>query len=80
MFKVYIIQSLSNDKYYIGHTIDLGKRLNQHNFGKVRSTKSGTPWKLVYSETFNNKSEAYRRELQIKSYKGGNAFKSLLNN
>ncbi|PIY92779.1 MAG: endonuclease, partial [Candidatus Magasanikbacteria bacterium CG_4_10_14_0_8_um_filter_42_12] len=45
---------------------------------RVRSTKSGVPWKLVYTELFNTKSDAYKREMQIKSYKGGNAFRELL--
>ena len=40
--------------------------------------KKYLPWKIVYTETFKTKSEAYKRELQIKSYKGGNAFKKLI--
>lgn len=78
MFFVYIIQSLKNGDYYIGHTENLNTRLKQHNSGRVRSTKTKRPWKLVYRESFNNKQEAYKRELQIKNYKGGEAFKKLL--
>jgi len=75
---VYILQSTVTDRYYVGHTQDIQNRLDRHNKKRVRSTKSGVPWKLVYTELFNTKSDAYKREMQIKSYKGGNAFRELL--
>jgi len=34
---------------------------------------------VIYTETFPSKSEAYKREVQIKSYKSGEAFKKLIN-
>jgi len=79
MYYLYIIQSLSNKRYYIGHTKNLNIRFRQHNSGKVKSTKSGIPWKIIYIEQYQTKAEAYKRELQIKSYKGGRAFKTLIN-
>jgi len=54
------------------------KRIVRHNSGMVKSTKSGRPWEVLYIERFSTKSEAYRRELEIKSYKGGIKFKKLL--
>ena len=78
MFWVYVIQSLKTGRFYIGSTNNLVRRLEEHNRGKF-STKSGVPWKLVYKEKFKTRSEACKRELRIKSYKGGNAFKRLLN-
>ncbi|MFA4937142.1 MAG: GIY-YIG nuclease family protein [Patescibacteria group bacterium] len=78
MYITYILQSQTNQKYYIGHTENLEQRLSRHNKGLVRSTKSGIPWRVIYIEKFNSKSEAYKRELQIKSYKGGEAFKKLI--
>jgi len=78
MYKIYVLQSLLNKRYYIGHTKNLDKRLKQHNSGKVRSTKNSKPWKLIYTEEFPTKQGAYKRELQIKSYKGGEAFKRLI--
>ena len=56
--------------FYYGHTSDLNRRLEKHNSGKVRYTKGKGPWKLVYSEPFESKSEAYRRELFFKSIEG----------
>ncbi|MEW6652758.1 MAG: hypothetical protein AB1394_04720 [Bacteroidota bacterium] len=45
---------------------------------KVKSTKAYVPWKIVYLEHFESKSEAFKREMQIKRYKSGNAFKKLI--
>jgi len=79
MFVVYVLRSRITARYYIGHTSNLQNRLSKHNAGYVRSTKAYIPWEIVYSENFDSKSNAYRREMQIKSYKGGRAFKTLLN-
>lgn len=34
---------MKNNKYYIGSTYDLDKRVSEHNEGKVKSTKSNRP-------------------------------------
>jgi putative endonuclease len=78
MYKVYIIKSEVTGKFYVGHTEDLINRLKRHNNGLVRSTKHGVPWQIIYTEDCIDKNSAYRREMQIKSYKGGEAFKRLL--
>jgi putative endonuclease len=78
MYKVYILKSKNYNRYYIGHTLDLDFRLRRHNNGNVRSIKSYCPWEVVHTEDFKNKSLACLRELKIKSYKGGNAFKKLI--
>jgi putative endonuclease len=57
------------NKFYVGHTNDLERRLNEHNSGFSKSTKSGIPWKLVYSKSFSSISEAYEFERKIKSMK-----------
>ncbi len=59
-----------DNKYYYGSTGDITSRLKQHNYGKVRSTKGRIPLVLHYSEQFENKSEASKRELFFKSFKG----------
>ncbi|OGY56968.1 MAG: endonuclease [Candidatus Colwellbacteria bacterium RBG_13_48_8] len=79
MYIVYIIQSQKTRRYYIGHTNNFSRRLRQHNSGKNISTKSGIPWRLVYQEKVSNKEGAWLREHKIKSYKGGVAFKKLVN-
>ncbi|MCR4328635.1 MAG: GIY-YIG nuclease family protein [Patescibacteria group bacterium] len=74
----YILKSEVTGKYYVGSCDNLGERLKKHNAGRNKSTKQGIPWKVVYSETFPTKQEAYKREFQIKRYKGGTAFKKLI--
>jgi putative endonuclease len=78
MYYVYILKSEKNHRYYIGCTSNIKRRIDDHNKGKVSSTKAFVPWSLVYIENYISKSEAYKRERKIKSYKGGNAFKDLI--
>ena len=57
----------SDGTLYCGYTNDLVKRVNTHNRGKgAKYTRQRTPVKLVYSEEFKTKSEALKREHQIK--------------
>ncbi|MFW6020164.1 MAG: GIY-YIG nuclease family protein [Bacteroidales bacterium] len=51
---VYILKSLKDHKYYIGYTTNVEKRLDFHNAGRQRSTKNRTPFKLVYTEHFED--------------------------
>lgn len=70
MCHVYILYSESKDRYYVGYTCQkVEVRLSQHNDGWSRSTKSGIPWKVVYTETCESKSEAIKRENVIKRQK-----------
>ncbi len=77
MFYVYIIQSKIIERYYIGHTGDLDKRIKEHNSGKSKSTKAYRPWTLAYFEICTTKSEAFIREKEIKSFKSGYKFQEL---
>jgi len=75
---VYVLQSLKDHRYYIGFTTDVEARLCFHNAGLQRSTRHRTPFRLVLFETFSIKEEALKREKQIKSWKGGEAFRQLI--
>jgi putative endonuclease len=75
---VYLLQSKTDNKYYIGETADVAARLVFHNAGRQRSTKNRVPFKLILVEEFATREEALLREKQIKSWKGGNAFKQLI--
>ena len=66
IYYVYILKSCVRDRFYIGCTEDLEKRVLAHNSGGTRSTKPYRPWKLVYSEKFFDKREAYKREWYLK--------------
>jgi putative endonuclease len=76
---VYILRSLKDSKYYIGETHDVEARLLFHNSGRQRSTKNRIPFVLILVEQFETRDAALAREKQIKSWKGGNAFKLLVN-
>jgi putative endonuclease len=70
MYYLYFLYSDSRQQFYIGVSADINKRLRQHNMGWSRSTKPYTPWKLVYSENFERKDQAYKREHFLKSPAG----------
>ena len=70
MYYTYILRSEKTGSYYYGHSHSPEERLEQHNSGRVRSTKSKIPWKIIYIESFETKSEAYRREFFFKSIDG----------
>ncbi|MBD3251094.1 GIY-YIG nuclease family protein [Candidatus Uhrbacteria bacterium] len=78
MYYVYILQSSTRKRFYIGFSEDVAKRLKQHNAGRVRSTSPYVPWAIVYTEECSTRDMARYREKQIKSYKGGEAFYRLL--
>jgi len=75
---VYILRSLRDQKYYIGETADVQARLEFHNKGLQRSTKGRTPFEIIFVEEFEHRSEALKREKEIKSWKGGQKFKVLI--
>ena len=77
-YYVYILQSLKDEKYYIGSTSDILSRLNFHNAGLQRSTRNRVPFRLILVEEYATKENALMREKQIKSWKGGNAFRKLI--
>ena len=47
---LYILQSQETNKYYIGSTTDLERRLVDHKRGNTRTTRIHKPWFLVYKE------------------------------
>ncbi len=77
MFYTYIIQN-PDGILYKGSTENLEKRIKQHNAGHSRWTKNKGPWKVVYKEKFNLKSEALKREKFFKSGKGRAILKKIV--
>jgi len=65
-YTVYILYSLSVDRYYVGQSSNLENKMKRHNQGKSKHTKSGIPWSLKYKEAFASRSEAIAREKEIK--------------
>jgi len=78
IYHVYILQSLFDRSYYIGYTKDLTKRVLQHNRSKTGYSARKVPWELVYSESFNDKSAAIKRERFLKAQKSRDFIKRLI--
>ncbi|MBP6687236.1 MAG: GIY-YIG nuclease family protein [Lacibacter sp.] len=74
----YILYSAKLNKYYVGSTSDMERRFNDHNRGKEKFTSTGMPWKLVYSEPFDELAMARRRELEIKKKKSRKYIEQLI--
>jgi len=66
MYYVYILYSPSKDKFYIGQTEDVEKRLSQH---RIRKNLGADDWIIKYTEEFATRSGAVLRETEIKSMK-----------
>ena len=67
---VYAIQSEITGRIYIGQTDLLQRRLDEHNKGRVKSTKSEIPWKLVAREYYKERSGARWAETSFKKSRG----------
>ena len=78
MCTTYILQSLSNGKFYIGSTRNLQQRFSQHQRNQTKSLKNKGPFKVVYQKDFDTYTEARKMEIEIKNYKGGKKFKKLI--
>lgn len=61
---------LSNGDIYKGITEDLIKRKNDHDTGKVESTRNYRPVVMIGYEAYRCKSDASRREKFLKTAEG----------
>lgn len=75
MFTTYVITN-DIDEIYIGHTDDLFLRLKRHNGELPTKNTSYThkhkngEWKIVLTEEFETRTEAMKREKELKSQRG----------
>jgi len=77
MWFVYILLC-SDNSLYTGISNDPNQRFLDHQHGKGgKYTRSFKPLKIIYTEEFSNKSEALKRELQIKSWSREEKIKNL---
>jgi len=70
MHYTYILFSKKDNQMYTGSTSNLKLRLEQHQRGRVESTKNRRPLTLIYYEACINEADARRREKVLKSYRG----------
>jgi putative endonuclease len=69
MFYTYIIFSKTLDKYYTGSCANIENRLNDHLNSRSAYTKVAKDWIMVYFESFDSRSLAVQREMEIKKKK-----------
>jgi putative endonuclease len=78
MYFVYALYSEKFDKFYIGSSENPDKRLQSHNDPRNHGwTKKYQPWKIIYTEQCNSKTEALIREKQLKTSRGRDFIHSL---
>jgi putative endonuclease len=67
IFYLYILKC-SDGSFYTGITNDIKRRMEMHRSGKGSKYVAGRlPFKVVYTKRIGNRSEATKRELEIKS-------------
>jgi putative endonuclease len=74
---VYVLGAPSQGGFrtYVGWTIDLERRLREHNTGKGARSTRGRQWELLYAERHRDRQEAMSREWHLKRDR---KFRSLL--
>ena len=78
MVYVYVLYSNDFERYYVGMSDNVEKRLKEHNKGLSKSTKPSVPWRLVHSEQFETRMETRTREKYLKSAAGRRWRKKIL--
>ncbi|MBI4437818.1 GIY-YIG nuclease family protein [Candidatus Uhrbacteria bacterium] len=78
MFYVYVLESESSGRWYMGYSSDLRARLQKHNQHGNTSTAHDGPWKLIYYEAYIRKEDALGREQFLKSGSGWRFIKKQL--
>jgi putative endonuclease len=70
MYFVYVLESEKDKKLYTGYTKDLEIRFEEHQKGRVESTKHRRPFKLIYYEACLVQEDALKREKYLKTHYG----------
>ena len=79
-YVVYILRSISYGRTYVGFTSDLISRFNSHNkFATKGYTIRYRPWEVIYVSFFTTKKEAMEYDKYLKTGKGRDFIKTLLN-
>ena len=75
---VYVLQSGTTGRFYVGSTDHLVRRFSEHRGGKVKATRKRGPWTVVYWEQLATLVEARRREYEIKQWKSSKMIGTLV--
>ena len=73
MYIVYAIYNKMANKIYIGQTVDIEKRIEEHNTHTIKKSYTARydgEWILIYKELCDTRTGALKRERQLKSFQG----------
>jgi len=76
---LYILFSKKLNKYYIGSTNDVQRRLYEHNIGHSVFTKTGIPWDLIITKDFQTLAAARTEERRLKKCKSRRYIENYVN-
>ena len=68
-YTVYVLFSEKHSKIYIGYTSNLIQRFISHQALGKDWTAKFRPWIVIYCEYFSEKSDARKREMQLKQHR-----------
>ena len=77
-YKVYILYTNIYDKYYIGQTNCLSRRLTEHFCKDTIFTGKYDGWNLVYVEEYKSRKESMTREKFLKSQRNKEFYYKLI--
>ncbi|MCG8342285.1 MAG: GIY-YIG nuclease family protein [Chlorobiales bacterium] len=80
MYYVYVLKSRKDNRFYIGYTADLERRITEHSKGLSRATAHRRPLDLVYYEACRTSRDGIRREKYLKTTYGHRYLKNRIRN
>ena len=78
MYFVYILQSRTTGRFYIGQCDHLIERFREHQRGASQATRSRGPWWMPYYEIHPTRTDALRRERELKAKKSAVSIRRLI--
>ncbi|MBI5734184.1 MAG: GIY-YIG nuclease family protein [Candidatus Kerfeldbacteria bacterium] len=77
---VYILASDNCRRFYIGSSVDVRRRLDKHNNGKVMATRNKGPWRCVFQQEYGEVRLARRAEMWLKKMKSRKIIEQIIRN
>ena len=78
MFYTYILYSTLKDKFYVGASENPNERLKKHNNKNNGFTNQTKDWEILFTKSFDTKSEALYFERKIKNWKSAKMIRKLI--
>ncbi|MFC1497190.1 GIY-YIG nuclease family protein [Verrucomicrobiota bacterium] len=73
-----MLQSISTGRFYVGSCNHLIERFHEHQSNYSKATRGRGPWWMPYFETYPTRSDAQKREYEIKSKKSSRYIRTII--